>query len=712
MCRSQPDSTRRVLIGAMIAGGALLTPPVLSGQQVPQFRATVSRVQVDMIVTDAGGEFIDDLRLDELAVFEDERPQTILGVELVDLGARETRRLASASEPSGSVERAASRVLQPGELGAVVFLIDLPGLYWRDKNRFADALIAVQEKADELGVPYAAYVVNQVGELYELVPLTYSVARLLEAGRELRATPLARSRDDIFRLLESHLAPMTGSAANAKRRLNNLRERVRSYDTYEMLSRVVSSLAARDGRTALVWVANGVELGSTHLIEGTPREARNPAELAAPPRDWMYYQPDPRIERLAEDFYRSANTSNVSVYAVDPSTLMNLYPGRRAGSSADTAGNSLRHVAEATGGKASVGATDLQTVLRTIERDAGRFYLLTYAPSHDGEDGEYHEIRVEVSRAGAEVRARRGYSHYSEVDRLSRMIRGALDLPGVVAGFDLQIEGIRARDASGQALLVVDTVVPEEQRILAGAGQSPAMSQLEPDNEVISEVPAAAAPLLLYAVVRDADDNVAATVQAERLARPGDGAAATAISEPGLPAYLRHRAVYQLDPGSYDVRVVVVDPQTERLGAAKLEVEIADAAGEWDVSDLWLAIEDAGGATSSAVAGSFASGQKAGVYVEVYRGEGPVLSGRISDRAAAGTMEADDKISISGLEQAQGPSYEMPSLPLTHEGGIHRGTLWLPELPPGDYVLQVRVDDPLAGRERTTRVPFRVTSGR
>jgi len=64
--------------------------PAWQGQspgQRPQFEANVSRVRVDVIVTDDDGNFVEDLRPEDFVLFEDDEPQPILYVQLVDLGS-------------------------------------------------------------------------------------------------------------------------------------------------------------------------------------------------------------------------------------------------------------------------------------------------------------------------------------------------------------------------------------------------------------------------------------------------------------------------------------------------------------------------------------------------------------------------------------------------------------------------------------------------
>ena len=95
----------------------------------------------------------------------------------------------------------------------------------------------------------------------------------------------------------------------------------------------------------------------------------------------------------------------------------------RVQSSLDSMRDSLREAAAQTGGEAFIHWSELSEALVEIEDDTSRFYLLAYEPPSP-EDGEYHEISIEVSEAAL----RRHELTFDEVARAVR--RSSLDLPG------------------------------------------------------------------------------------------------------------------------------------------------------------------------------------------------------------------------------------------------------------------------------------------
>lgn len=94
-----------------------------------------------------------------------------------------------------------------------------------------------------------------------------------------------------------------------------------------------------------------------------------------------------------ETIVRSAQQSNVSIYAVNP----------RAGTPDDDV---LPGLAAETMGQAIAG--DVDTALRRALDDASGYYLLTYRAQRP-DDGRFHPVEVKVKKAGTAIRARKGY---------------------------------------------------------------------------------------------------------------------------------------------------------------------------------------------------------------------------------------------------------------------------------------------------------------
>ena len=72
--------------------------------------------------------------------------------------------------------------------------------------------------------------------------------------------------------------------------------------------------------------------------------------------------------------------------------------------------DSLRTIAEETGGFASVNSNSLAGAFDRIVQANSRYYVLGYYPPTHPRDGRFHKIEVRVKRPGLKVSARKGYA--------------------------------------------------------------------------------------------------------------------------------------------------------------------------------------------------------------------------------------------------------------------------------------------------------------
>jgi hypothetical protein len=123
--------------------------------------------------------------------------------------------------------------------------------------------------------------------------------------------------------------------------------------------------------------------------------------------------------------------------ALSPSSLMNEMRLEH---------DSLRVVAEETGGLAILNQNDFRTAFSRILEDNSSYYVLGYYPTNDKRDGRFRKVEVRVKKPGLRVRARRGYvapvaAAKKEIDKgtdgaakTSPDLREALDSPLPVSG--------------------------------------------------------------------------------------------------------------------------------------------------------------------------------------------------------------------------------------------------------------------------------------
>ena len=661
--------------------------------QEQRFEATVSRVRVDVIVQDDDGAFVNDLGIDDFRVFEDGDEQRILSMQMIDLTAGvmfDRTRPISASAPIELTANPNPASGTPSErssdFGAMVFVVDFQNLDFRNKLRFTDAWEDLIAQSNGLQIPRAVYLIDQVGRLEELAPLTQNPDALLAAAEEVSSRSNVRMslRDErIGELMDENVSD---------RMVREYNDRDRALYTYELLTQFADGLSARSGRTALVWVSTGVTLmyGDAYSTAGTTG------------RPSFGGSPNPMILARQEEFHRAANSANVSVYTLDPTPKIEQMAGmtdarlRNPGQAAamtqlgfelDAVRNSLRLASAETGGKAFIGWADLTDVLREIEADTGRYYLLTYAAPLPEGDGEYHDIRVEVVRDDIDVRARDGYFDYDAEDRRSRFVSAALSLPGTVADLALAAQVTRSWAADGSSNVMVSVAVDA-----AEVG-------LNVDQEGMY------AALEIHAAALDdrleIQDEHHGVLQ-RRLRRLSPTAQLNALA--GLPQIsslppgelLVYRLEWTLPPNDYDVRVMVLDEATGRVGSARLPLDVPDnAEAVWRTSDLLLIETDGANNARPVVDGRIPARRVVSAFLEVHNGVTPWVSGFIE--------------AIDSPESALGVGAEIFSTPLDGDpDGIHRRAVILPPLSPGTFRLRLEVTDPGAGQQASFETELEV----
>ena len=127
----------RLRFGAFLVLACCLWPSA-SAQDLPSFRTATELVLVDLVATDRDGNFVWDLRPDELEVLEDGKRQTVTFFSLQNRAALLPSR---ATENPGQPAPSASSVpVQTVEEGYYVFLMDLHSMPFDALGRSKEAI--------------------------------------------------------------------------------------------------------------------------------------------------------------------------------------------------------------------------------------------------------------------------------------------------------------------------------------------------------------------------------------------------------------------------------------------------------------------------------------------------------------------------------------------------------------------------------------------
>jgi VWFA-related protein len=418
-----------VVLGGMLAlsqGGAIVT--VAARGQEPQeppqvtFQVEVSYVDVDAIVTDEKGNFVSGLTREDFEVFEDGKPQKLEMFSYVELPIEPPDRFGASGRPV-SVDTRSNRRRFDGRVYVLV-LDDL------DISPLRTALVktAAREFVERhLSANDLAAVVYTSGRSDATQDFTSDRQLLLAAidkfiGRRLRSSAaeiLERHyQNELTRGLGENLhADPAASAIKDARAGGGIRDPEREQralavlDTLKNLGEFLSSVRGR--RKAVLLFSEGVEMPMSELYGSihTPTDvvgAIRDAVTAAARSNVNFFALDPRgLIGMTSEYIELAGSGAPEV-ATGAFGVLNVHQGLLT--EMRVSQDSLRTLAEETGGFAAVNQNLLGTAFERIVDANSRYYVLGYYPPSSARDGRFHRIEVRVKRPGLRVSARRGYA--------------------------------------------------------------------------------------------------------------------------------------------------------------------------------------------------------------------------------------------------------------------------------------------------------------
>ena len=392
-------------------------PSLASPRPDPQmppitFRAEVNYVEVDAVVVDAQGKFVRNLSKEDFKITEDGKPQQTSAFALVDIPVERAER--TLFQPN-AIEPDVQNNLRTPDGRLYVLLLD-------DIHTDATRSLHVRKAARQfiqrnLGANDLAAVVYTSGRTDASQDFTNSQARLIDAtdkfmGRKLRSATLnkidayndARAIGTTPQLLDT----------DQEHRLYNARAML---STLRNLSDYLASVHGR--RKAVVLISEGID----YNIWDTIGDWTSPATAS----DLNRRSDASILIEETQDAIAAATRGNVNIYAVDPRGLASLGDDAiqvsALPSTSDTttvgltsfqdelrvAQDSLRVLADETGGFASVSSNDFSSAFQRIVDENTSYYVLGYYSTNEKRDGRFRKIDVRLTRPGLIVKARKGY---------------------------------------------------------------------------------------------------------------------------------------------------------------------------------------------------------------------------------------------------------------------------------------------------------------
>jgi VWFA-related protein len=363
----------------------------------PTFRTAVNLVTSDVIVRNGRGQFQADLAKEDFEVLEDGVPQSLTSFTLVHGGRVFQTQAATVTPVREGIILPPSRPVNDAAGRIIIFVIDDLHLEFRDTHRIRRLF---RDMAKELIHDGDLFGIVSTGTSSIAIDLTYDRARMEEAANRITGGGLKPS--EIIQQSATGETPQ-----EVMHRANVAFETV-----YDMLNNLQQT---QNRRKAVVLISNGYDFdpfagsraGTADSVFLNNRNI-DPSD----PSNAMFNQGqqfnDAELSMRLAELTRQANRANATFYTFDPRGLV-------AGGDIDEpvdpvewethlrkSQDSLRVLAELTGGIAVVNTNDHTKALRRIDAETSDYYVLGYYSTNPDPTQRRRQIEIRMSKKDAE----------------------------------------------------------------------------------------------------------------------------------------------------------------------------------------------------------------------------------------------------------------------------------------------------------------------
>lgn len=720
-----------ILIGLAACGAGI----GLRAQQRPDsgFTTSTTAVVVDVVVRDAKGAPVLDLRPSDFELLEDDRRQRITSVELIAPGrtpaGSAAAKVSTTSSPAPGTPEAAPPGAKPAAQPTLIALVfhrllgDSRALSYRAARSYVDGDIAENDVTGVFIVDTGLETVQTFTTDRHKLSVAIEKAARTQTSTFTRQMPFVTLYGDASpdvsptASAEHHGRPQNESGFQPRKRLSkmSMEERAnrglqemaeRMENAYEEMMRDRNGHAETAALTALA--------GSMGQLPGRKTVVFFSEGLAIPAA----------VEAKFKAVIETANRANVSFYTVDAKGLkvhseqaatargiaalrgvgdddpeQVVENDRRRPRTTDLERNefllrkdpaaSLGMLAKETGGFLIDNTNDLAGAFKRIDADRRFHYLLTYSPSNTAQDGTFRRIAVKVKRKDAAVFARSGYVATPTLGSIPVLRFEANALSALAATprptqIPMQAATFAFPEADGGTRVALFVDVP-------GSGVGYFVDDARTAWQTHFTI--------LARILNDDGETVRKGSQPYRLTGP---AAEVHVARQGDILFYRQPT---LDPGGYTLEYALYDELTGQAGTGTMPVEIPSRdASALAMSDLVLIAraeavpDDQRDATNPLYLGSTliypnlgtpVARSKRGTLVFYYtaRAGGRPLTGRVELRQDGRAVSSKDLV--------------VPAADAT--GRVQHATeLGLDGIGPGPYELRVTLADGASGVTRSS----------
>ena len=695
-------------------------------------RITTNLVQVDAVITDKDGRLVTDLRPEEVEILEDGRAQKITNFSFVPTSTD----APPPAQPSAAGDKGAPPAPPPVRLRpeqvrrTVALVVDDLGLSFESTHHVRQALKKFVDEQLQPGDLVA--IIRTAGGMGALQQFTSDRRQLYAAIERVRwypggrggvgafasieSDPGQRMRDEADRAAQSGMGEGNRrgqglSAASSRdeddlipsEELNQFREDLFAVGTLGALNYVVRGMRELPGRKSVLLMSDGIEIFNRNDPARSSRvldALRRLTDLANRASVVIYTMDARGLQTLG--LTAADNVSDLS-----PDQVEDRLEDRRSGFFESQEG--LNYIARQTGGFPIRNTNDLSAGIQRVLDDQKGYYLIGYRPEDSTFEAatgrrKFHKITLKLKRPGLKHRTRTGF--YGVTDEEARpasltreqQLGRALTSPFNTGGVEVRLTSVYTNNAKAGSFVR-------------------SMFHVEGRDLVFTDEPDGWHKATIDVVAVTFGDN-------GRVVDEVSGTHNLRVRGETYKQLLKHGFVYNLTvpvkkPGAYQLRAVVRDASSERIGSASQFIEVPDIKkNRLTLSGVIVdgvdpaakpATPQADAAGGEGAAG-FESDPQASPAVRRFR-RGLVLryafsifnaqADKATGRPAVQTqmrLFREGRELFTGRSQPFDATNQADLKRLQAGGAIQLGT----NLPPGEYALQVIVTDPLAKEKYRT----------
>ena len=365
----------------------------------PTFRTSVNLVSSDVIVRNRRGQFQADLTKDDFELYEDGVKQDLSSFVLVHGGRVYQTQTATVTPVREGIILPASRPVNDTAGRIIIFVVDDLHMEFRDTHRvrklFRDMAKELIHEGDLFGIV-------STGTSSIAIDLTYDRTRMEEAANKITGGGLKPS--EIIQQSATGETPQ-----EVMHRANVAFETV-----YQMLTNLEQ---AQHRRKAVVLITNGYDFdpfASSRMGTAGSGFLNNQNVDPNDPSNALFNQGnqfnDAELSMRLAELTRQANRANATFYTFDPRGLV---AGQDIDEPVDPVEweshlrkqqDSIRVLAELTGGIAVVNTNDFSKALKRIDAETSDYYVLGYYSTNPDPTQRRRVIEIRMNKKDADGR--------------------------------------------------------------------------------------------------------------------------------------------------------------------------------------------------------------------------------------------------------------------------------------------------------------------